>query len=138
MFNEMEGLLPNLAGSGYEVTAETTGEFNCIAWDLGITAQRWDCDSPASYWSPSLPRNQEVRTIMRLFADEGFRLCENDLLEPGFDKIAIYAFAGQLENGFWTSKIGNRETITHLRLADLSGGAYGSVHCIMRRPSADF
>ena len=79
---------------------------------------------------------------MRLFAGEGFSVCEDDLLEPGFDKIAIYAFVGkfthvarQLENGPWTSKIGSLETITHLSVEDLNGGVYGNVHCIMRRPT---
>ena len=79
---------------------------------------------------------------MRLFAGEGFSVCEGDLPEPGFDKIAIYAFVGQfthvarqLESGLWTSKIGSLETITHPFLSNLEDGIYGSVHCIMRRPS---
>ena len=81
---------------------------------------------------------------MRLFAGAGFSFCESDLLEHGFEKIAIYAFVGQfthvarqLADGHWTSKIGNLETITHPSLQDISGGIYGNVHCIMRRPIAD-
>ena len=80
---------------------------------------------------------------MRLFDGEGFSVCEGDLLEYGFEKIAIYAFVGQfthvarqLNDGQWTSKIGNLEAITHPSLQDISGGIYGSVHCIMRRPIA--
>ena len=79
---------------------------------------------------------------MRLFADEGFEVCEQNFIEPGYEKIALYAFIGQfthvarqLEDGRWTSKLGNQETITHPSLANLSGGFYGNVHCIMRRPS---
>ena len=143
MPNKIEKWFPNLAGSGYEITGAPTGEYNCIAWALGITSARWDCDIPGSYWPPYLPRNQEVGTIMRLFAGEGFSVCEDDVLEPDFEKIAVYAFVGQfthvarqLENGHWTSKIGSLETIIHPSLASMSGGIYGFVHCIMRRPSS--
>ena len=64
-----------------------------------------------------------------------------NLAGSGYEKIAIYAFVGQfthaarqLDNGQWTSKLGFREVITHPTLAALSGGIYGNVHCIMRRP----
>ena len=80
---------------------------------------------------------------MRLFAGEGFSVCEDEVLEPAYEKIAIYAFVGefthvarQLEDGRWTSKLGHLEVITHPSLANLSAGIYGSVHCTMRRPSA--
>ena len=79
---------------------------------------------------------------MRLFADEGFEVCEEDSIEPGHEKIALYAFVGrfthvarQLEDGQWTSKLGSREVITNPSLASLSGSYFGEVHCIMRRPS---
>lgn len=79
---------------------------------------------------------------MRLFAGEGFSLCDSDELEPGYEKIAIYAIAGlfthvarQLNGGQWTSKVGSLEDITHLSPASMSEGIYGFVHCIMRRPS---
>lgn len=141
--NLIERWFPNLAADGYEVAGDPTPEFNCIAWALGITDRRWDCDVPESYWPPALTRNSRVDTLMRLFAEQGFSLCGNDLPEPGFDKIAIYAFVGQfthvarqLENGLWSSKIGRLETITHPSPASLSGGIYGFVHCIMRRPIA--
>ena len=139
---EMEGFFPNLAGSGYIVTAQSSREYNCIAWAMGISTQNWDCNDPEGYWPPSLPRDQQIETMMRLFAGEGFLLCQDDVLEPGYEKIALYAFVGQfthvakqLEDGRWTSKLGNRETITHPSPANLAGGFYGNVHCIMRRPS---
>ena len=80
---------------------------------------------------------------MRLFAGEGFSFCDDDALEPGYEKIAIYAFVGQfthvarqLEDGGWTSKMGTMEDIAHPLLDSLARGYYGNVHCIMRRPSA--
>ena len=92
---ELEHLFPNLAGSGYEITGEASDQYNCIAWALGITTEKWNSEDPADYWPPSLPRNNRVETVMRLFAGEGFSLCDDDTLEPGYEKIAVYAFVGR-------------------------------------------
>ena len=83
---ELEYLFPNLAGSGYEIADEASRVYNCIAWALGITTERWNSEDPADYWPPSLPRNNRVETVMRLFAAEGFSLCDDDTLEPGYEK----------------------------------------------------
>ena len=79
---------------------------------------------------------------MHLFTDEGYSLCEDNAKEPGYEKIALYAFVGQsthaarqLADGQWTSKVGQFEDITHPSLENLAGYAYGNVHCIMRRPA---
>ncbi len=132
-----------MGGSGYEVTGEASDEYNCIAWAVGVTTPWWGYQNPGDYWPSSLPHNQEIGTLMRLFAGEGYSLCDDDALEPGYEKIALYAFAGQfthvakqLEDGQWSSKLGSREVITHPTLASLAGSIYGNVHCIMRRPSA--
>ena len=129
-----------MACSEYEITNEGSEEYNCIAWALGITGSWWGFQNPGDYWPPSLPRNQEVGTIMRLFANEGCSLCDDDAPEPGYEKIALFSFVGQfthvarqLENSQWTSKLGNREIITHQATANLAGSFYGNVHCIMRR-----
>ena len=138
---EIEAAFPNLAGSGYEITGEATTDYNCISWANGATTPRWGYQYPGDYWPPEIPRNQRVETLMLLFARQGYEICDSDAREPGYEKIAIYAFVGQfthaarqLDNGQWTSKLGFREVITHPTPANLSGGIYGNVHCIMRRP----
>lgn len=71
-------------------------------------------------------------------------------LEPGFEKIAIYAknvagkfepkhAARQLDNGCWTSKLGQADDIEHLTADCITGGStagsdYGQVVRIMKRP----
>lgn len=142
MSRELEEFFPNLAGSGYEITGEASGGYNCIAWALGITSEPWDALDPDAYWPPSIPRDDLIVTVMRLFAGESFSLCDDDTPEPGYEKIALYAFVGrfthvakQLNDGRWTSKLGKREVITHPSPANLAGGFFGNVHCIMRRPS---
>ena len=140
MSQELEEFFPNLAGSGYEITGEASKEYNCIAWVLGMSHRNWDCYDPDGYWPPSIPRDDLIVTAVQLFASEGFSLCDNDALESGYEKIALYAFVGrfthaakQLNDGRWTSKLGKREVITHPSLANLTGGFFGNVHCIMRR-----
>ena len=68
-------------------------------------------------------------------------MCPAADLEPGVEKIALYANAvgkpthgaRQLANGRWTSKLGKREDIEHA-LHDLEGELYGTVVRIMKRP----
>ena len=144
MPNEIEGWFPNLAGSQYEIIGEATDEYNCIAWALGVTSSWWGYQNPGDYWPPLLPRNDRIDTVIRLFANEGFSLCNDSVLETGYEKIALYAFVGQfthasrqIGSGLWTSKLGEREAIVHPTLENLAESIYGSVHCIMRRPTAD-
>ena len=140
MLNDFEGFFPNLAGSGYEITSESTDEYNCIAWVLGVTTRWWGHQNPGEYWPSSLPRNSRIETVIQLFTTKGYSFCNDDALEPGYEKIALYSFVGQfthvarqLQDGRWSGKLGNRETITHPSPANLAGGIYGNMHCIMRR-----
>ena len=78
-----------------------------------------------------------------VFEGLGYQECATDELEVGFEKVAIFAWddgqpthvARQLENGRWTSKLGNWEDIEHQKLHALGGTAsmYGVVKLIMRR-----
>ena len=62
--------------------------------------------------------------------------------EIGIEKVAIFAdedllpthAARQLEDGTWTSKLGEEEDIMHVRLDHVSGRIYGLPVLVMRRP----
>ena len=80
---------------------------------------------------------------MQVFTGLGYAICDSDAKEPGYDKVALYARAGlwqhaarQLNDGQWTSKLGQFEDISHPSPQDVPGDEFGNVHCIMRRPSA--
>ena len=69
----------------------------------------------------------------------GYEPCERGDLEPGFEKVAIFAddegpthAARQLDNGRWTSKLGSMEDIEHA-LEGLAGSEYGRVVRYLRR-----
>jgi len=77
-----------------------------------------------------------------VFASLGFAECQGDLLEHGFEKIALFAkepdvplhASRQLASGRWSSKLGVLEDIEH-DLRDLEGEEYGSVALVMKRPT---
>ena len=141
MESYFEEFFPNLATSGYEVTSEASSIYNCVAWATGDTADWWDWH-PRAYWPTSVPRSRRVEALVQVFGERGYSICENTEKETGYEKVAIYARNGlwehaarQLEDGRWTSKIGEFEDIIHPSPEDLTGELYGEVHCIMRRPN---
>jgi len=83
-------------------------------------------------------------TFVRLYEIEGgYKPCESDDLELGFEKVAIYVdgngevthAARQTEDGAWTSKLGEWEDIAHKNLDALTGEdpAYGAVAKVLKR-----
>ena len=84
-----------------------------------------------------------IESFIRLFESLGYATCEDDVVEDGFEKIALYAggdgmpthAARQLPTGQWTSKLGFLEDIEHA-LHDLEGTTYGSVVQVLRREAA--
>jgi hypothetical protein len=85
-----------------------------------------------------------VYAYQMAFESCGFLVCGNGMLEPGFEKVALYAIDSepqhatrQLPCGLWTSKLGELEDIQHETLEALEGVEYGRVILIMRRPVRD-
>jgi hypothetical protein len=94
-----------------------------------------------TYWPADVPRERTVAAFRQLFATFGYDECVGDGLEPGFEKVALFAnalgkpthAARQRPDGRWTSKLGESEDIEH-RLRDLEGDVYGVVVPVIRRP----
>ena len=133
---------PNLSASGYEITSPDTIDYNCIAWAAGDDRRWWWPDSQyIEYWPEGVPREVTVEAFQQAFQTIGYEVCPDDSLEPGYQKIAIYAdsngkpthIARQLENGKWTSKLGQYEDIEHENLPGLAGGIYGDVVAVMKK-----
>jgi hypothetical protein len=90
------------------------------------------------YW-PGDRQDQSVNGFIKVFRSQGYESCDSRDLEPGYEKIAIYAIgeapqhmARQLPSGKWTSKCGDFEDITHT-LEGLEGKDYGVVVTVMKR-----
>ena len=136
---EREALFPRLADDSYRITSEETSDYNCFAWVANDTDRWWD---PGHYWPEDVPKTLTLDSFARLFGSLGYRRCESEQLEAGFEKGTIYVdqqgipshAARQLGNGTWTSKLGDWEDIVHTTTAGLEGDSYGAVAVILRRP----
>jgi hypothetical protein len=114
-----------------------------VAWAAGDTLRWWwpdDSNTPGgSYWPPGVPLQETLEAFRAAFATLGYALCDDDRLEAGYEKVALFALVGapkhaarQLPSGRWTSKLGPMEDIEHA-LHDLTGMVYGSVALVMKR-----
>lgn len=142
MVNPFEETFPGLSASAYRVTSPSSNCYNCIAWAAG-DCENWWWPGPnvKDFWPPGVARAETLVAFLEAFTSLGYVACSGDELEPGFERIALFADAQgmpthasrQLPSGRWTSKLGNLEDIEHA-LYDLTGSAYGSVVQIMKRP----
>jgi hypothetical protein len=147
MVTHIEALFPGLSGSGYEVKSKQDDVYNCIAWAAGPTntnAWWWPFGDPqTTYWPESVPRQETLEAFRQMFETLGYAACDHAEVEPGYEKVALFAdaqgvplhAARQLPGGRWTSKLGALEDIEHA-LQDLVGTEYGSVALVMKRPAA--
>jgi hypothetical protein len=137
----LEVAFPNLQGTGYDITSPATPDYNCIAWAAGDTARWWWPNPWFYYWPQGSPLEETLAAFVQAFATLGFIPCDDDTVEPGFEKIAIYVnsqgkpthAARQLHNGRWSSKLGREVDIEH-SLVGLTNSEYGSVAQILKRP----
>jgi hypothetical protein len=144
MRERIEQAFPALRGTGYQVTSPMAQQYNCIAWAASDTTQCWwpIAADPLqrAYWPSGVAPEATLEAFRQAFATLGYVVCDDDRLEEGYEKIALFALVGapkhaarQLPNGRWTSKLGQGEDIEHA-LHDLTGMAYGSVVSVMKRP----
>ncbi len=134
-------LFPRLAISGYKIMSAATVRYNCIAWAAARDDRFWWPD-PDAFWPTDAPFEETLEAFEAAYATLGYTRCDNEALEPGFEKIVIYLdavgapthAARQLPSGRWTSKLGSDVDIEHASPEALSGRAYGSPVLIMRRP----
>ena len=93
------------------------------------------------FWPGGAPRQETLEAFRLAFSSLGFVECATPEIEPGVEKIVIYAAADgrpthtarQLRDGGWSSKLGRLHDITH-DLSGLAGSIYGSPKLFMSRP----
>lgn len=145
---DIEFFLPGLESADYQITSDADRAYNCIAWALGETDCWWSPSLQSrDYWPEQLPRGDSVENVARAFALAGFERCDTPDLEPGIEKIALFADEGrfthvarQLASGRWTSKIGRNCDIEHdldvlpSRRSSFPSYRYGEIAAYMQRP----
>ena len=123
----------------FVITSPASINYNCIAWAAGCTS-RWWWPHADSYWPSGVPAEETIEAFVKVYATVGYERCDNSELDETYEKIAIYAIEGrpthaarQLEDGRWTSKLGEGEDIIHESLEALDCEMYGSAVSYLRR-----
>jgi hypothetical protein len=133
--------LPRLTPANHRISSPGTWEYNCIAWAVGRT-DAWWWPVPGRYWPPNVPREETLASFVAALVTLGYVPCADAHVEPGAQKIALYARDGvpthssrQLADGWWTSKMGPSVDIEHATPDEVAGDVYGDVVMIFSRPA---
>jgi hypothetical protein len=134
---------PRLTASNHRVTSAATSDYNCVAWAANDTKHWWQ---PGVFWPVAVTGDDYgIAALEGAFVALGYVDCnENEALEKGFEKVALYGSnlfythaSKQLPTGKWTSKLGRDVDIEHDSPDNVAGGVYGEVVQLMKRPQAD-
>jgi len=133
---------PQLGPFNHWVRSPKDNKYNCVAFALGEDERPWWPSSQAGfYWPEGVPEEETLDAFIAAFATEGYVPCDGGAPESGYEKIVLYALAGnnpkhaakQLPNGKWISKLGLEEDIEHT-LPALDGPGYGTPVRFFKRP----
>ena len=133
---------PNLQAGNHRITSQPDISYNCFAWAIDYTDRWLDPIPPWGYWPPHISPRLTLNNLTVIYEEHGYTRCDSGDAEAGYEKIAIYTdrrgipthAARQLQNGRWTSKLGQAEDIEHDDLQALDGPAYGTATRYLRRP----
>jgi hypothetical protein len=129
---------PGLRDVTWSIESCRTNAYNCIAFALGFTNQRWQPDPRfGDHWPRDIPQEDTEEAWIALFEKFGFIRCADGNFEAEAEKIAIYAdsdgathVAKLVSPGVWHSKMGNEEDVYH----PLAALKYGCPKYFFRRP----
>lgn len=138
IMGQLIGCFPNLSRSNFRVTSPQDGDYNCIAWAAEENDRWWWPET--AYWPDNVPEEITLDAFICAYQTLGYEPCNNDELEDGFNKVAIYIKADgspshaarQLETGMWASKLGREWDVEHT-LEALVGMEYGRVGQVLKR-----
>jgi hypothetical protein len=130
---------PQLTKGNHCVTSGRDPAYNCIAWALAADKTRnwWPAPgAPEYYWPEGIRRDSTIDAFHEGMIHLGFEPCNDFEHEVGYVKVVVYATtqrgsfepqhaARQRTDGQWTSKMGQREDITHSGPDAVGGGMYG-------------
>lgn len=142
---EVHAAFPNLR-HGSSITSPCVPDYNCIGWAANDDTHFWWPDG-ISYWPIAHNSAATTETFEEAFRTIGYSLTGlNESLDLEVEKVAIYVrpatgavthMARQLDNGRWTSKLGQRWDIEHFTPQCLNGATYGEYrYCLGRLKSA--
>src|SRR5438034_2166906 len=87
----LERRFPSLSSIGYKPKSAQSLDYNCVAYAAGDETRVWQPSPVGGYWPPEADRGFGIEHLVSAFEQEGFMLCDGDALEPGFERVALYA-----------------------------------------------
>ena len=135
---------PRLSGEKFEIVAQPSNQYNCIAYAAGDVSVWWGIVEEDNYWPDYATRSNRIESLIEVFGGLGFQQCQYSSLESGYEKVALYEEQGewkhaalQTPSGYWRSKMGHGPVIEHLSPESLSDGMYGNPTIYMRRSASE-
>ncbi len=104
------------------ITSPCAKDYNCIAWAAEDDTRWWQPSfNGLSYWPTNTFGDYSLENYISAYATIGYERCDSEYFEEGFQKVALYIdrvnevthAARLLDNGFWTSKLGQAYDIQH-------------------------
>lgn len=157
-------LFPDLGTDNYfRVNSDCDYRYNCIGFAIGYT-DIWVAPFPRKiptkddislriipwFWWPNVvPFDENPCSLVRTFEYFGFETCDDDSIEPNYDKVALYSHMGKwthaariIDEGVYHSKLGECFDIIHrkgnvLEQTTNPMDSYGKPFVFMRRKKAD-
>ena len=131
---------PNLLATDGCITSANDYFNNCFAWAAGDKENRWQIGPPHVWFTASTAETLE--NYIENYGYVGFEETDTPEFEEGFEKVAIYVdedgeplhAARLMENGNWTSKLGELEDMEHQTLGCLECDDYGTAKAFLKRP----
>ena len=143
LIRQVKNWFPKLAVTRETFTSERNPAYDCFAFAAGDYNNRWNAepvDIDGVYWPAGARSGKTLDVFMSAYAVLGFARCDDDGVEDGFEKIALYVLgstvmhaARQMRDGMWRSKLGPFEDIQHAHPHDVEGRYYGTVAAYMKR-----
>ena len=136
----------------FKVTSDPDVKYNCIGFAIGFN-DIWVAPFPRRvpwfWWPACVPFDEQPNSLIQTFEYFGFEVCDNDFVEAGFDKVALYSHVGKwthaariIGDGVYHSKLGESYDILHRRgdVMEQSTNpdeSYGKPFVFMRRKLED-
>ena len=143
---DLEACWPRLASEPYNITSARSRRYNCVAWISQDQSRWWEPQERGGfYWPEGLPKEDfSLANYLAAFRTLGFERCADGALTDGVEKIAVYVddagefthVAVQLDDGWWSSKLGHFNDVSHQGLESLLRGrplTYGENFIFMAR-----
>ena len=145
-FDELKVCFPKLRPDNHIPRSHSTARYNCVAFVNGDKRHWWQPGQHGGRfrWPADIKQHDTLAAWTELFLKDGYVVTDNQTVESGYEKIAIYvdpetalpSHVAKSDGVTWMSKLGKGQDIEHSSLDILSGASqdeYGTVTVVLKR-----